>query len=586
MAGADAERMPGCSRQHAISGGSLFRSGQLKRVFTMATSTAVVSVTVLSAVPAHATEPVVSDPLDLPAVTAFAVDSAHGQLLFGSGTKQNGVLVTDLSGVTVTTLAASAGISDIAVSADGTVAYAAASAPLAKIYKIDLASLTVVDTYTLPAADCVSSLAVVSPTSVAFGFTCDSQFGGVGNLNPATRVVTSVSGPYYNPFVRAVPHTTRFISGSIGLSPAQAALWDVATGTPTSVISLNSLGTCESLEDLAVAPGGATFVAACGYPYYHAEYSTTDFSAVATYATNPYPTAAAFSPNGSLLAAGMNGLYQNDVALFHHTASNTSAVFSLDYTDSDTAEPTTPPHGLAFSADSSQLYSLAEDSSSSPATIWLVTLGTDGPPTFPPVSPPPPPVSPPPVSPPPAPPVMSTVTITAPQIIKVGQPVTFTGKLWFVDYAALAGKVVTLSAAVGGVTTTGQATVDATGSYRFSIYPSRVGTMVTTATFAGDVKHLSSHGGVVMSVIRATPKLTLSATKAHGKVYVVTAHLSAWYGSKSVKILAGKKVIAAGKVSAKGLLTVRYQRKVTTRLVAVYGGDATDVPAKVTLTLR
>ena len=83
-----------------------------------------------------------------------------------------------------------------------------------------------------------------------------------------------------------------------------------------------------------------------------------DFSAIATYSANPYPSAAAFSPDGNYLAGGMDGVYDDDVAMFHHTDGST--VYSLDYTDSQTAGPVTPRHGLAFSADSTQLFALAD----------------------------------------------------------------------------------------------------------------------------------------------------------------------------------------------------------------------------------
>ena len=53
----------------------------------------------------------------------------------------------------------------------------------------------------------------------------------------------------------------------------------------------------------------------------------------------------------------MDGVYEDDVAMFNHR--RRLQVYSLDYSDNETAGPTTPPHGLAFSADSTQLYALA-----------------------------------------------------------------------------------------------------------------------------------------------------------------------------------------------------------------------------------
>ena len=273
----------------------------------------------------------------------MVVDSSHSHLLMGGGSGQNGVLVTDLGGVSVTTVSIPTGVGDLALSPDGAFVYAAATAT-AKIYKIDLATLAIAATYSLPSANCPTSVAPVSSTLIAFGYTCNQQWGGVGVLDTTTST-THVTGTLYDPLVRAIPHSTQFLAGEVGLSPSSFSSWNAGTGTPTAAVTARQLGNCSNLGDIAVSPDGASFVIACGAPYQHAEFATGDFSAVATYPTNPYPTTAAFSPDGSYLATGMNGMYDDDVDLFRH--SDASLVWDEDFTNSNSASPSASPRGSA-----------------------------------------------------------------------------------------------------------------------------------------------------------------------------------------------------------------------------------------------
>ena len=55
--------------------------------------------------PARAAAPVLGHILPVTSVSAFAVDNAHNHLLVGSGATSSGLLVTDLMGNTVTTVA-------------------------------------------------------------------------------------------------------------------------------------------------------------------------------------------------------------------------------------------------------------------------------------------------------------------------------------------------------------------------------------------------------------------------------------------------------------------------------------------------
>ena len=125
------------------------------------------------------------------------------------------------------------------------------------------------------------------------------------------------------------------------------------------------------------------------------EYSVADFTEVAHYQTNAYPTAAAFSPDGKYVAAGMDGVYDNDVVLAEEGYGDN--VYAVDYTDYQTPGPITPAHGLAFSADGKTLYALSFDDTVSPHVVALYVLPGASAPI---VTPPPPVVVPPVVAPP------------------------------------------------------------------------------------------------------------------------------------------------------------------------------------------
>ncbi|BEP14571.1 hypothetical protein acdb102_28820 [Acidothermaceae bacterium B102] len=542
--------------------------------------------TTLVAVPAHAVEPIVDGPLAFSSPRALTVDSAHSHLLFASGST-NGVIVTDLDGNVDTTVATAGTISDIAMSPDGLYAYASSAAPLTKIYQIKLADLTVVP-FSLPAGDCPDSVTVVNATYIAFGYACDGQWGGVGVLKTTDGTV-HVTGSEYNPRVRAVPGTTHFISGSVGEDPAQIGLWTVGTGTPSSVIASASVGSCDNLGDIAVNPDGSTFVLACGFPYTHQEFSTVDFSGVATYTSGTYPTAAAFSPDGNYLAAGMNGIYWDDVAVFNH--GDGSKVYSFDNSDGGSG-PTTPPRGLAFSADSTQLYALAYNTNITPNELYLVTLPVSSAPTFPPVDPPP--VAPPVVTPPtgiPTPhpptgtpravPVASEISVASPPRRFVGQPFDLAGTLSFVNGASAAGFPISVTQTVNGVTTgVGSTTTTAGGAFVYPITPNAVGSVTYTVGFVGDTSHYASTAVTATMGARAPAQLALTVAKVKGKVYVVTAHLTSWGVNRHVLISANKKIIGNGVVNAKGLLSVHFTRKKPTTFMAVFTGDRNDYPAR------
>ena len=148
------------------------------------------------------------------------------------------------------------------------------------------------------------------------------------------------------------------------------------------------------------------------------------------------------------------------------------------------------------------------------------------------------------------------------------------------------GTTVALSSTVSGVTSTGLAQVGPTGAYQFTVYPSRLGTMTTTVSYAGDATHRASHASVVTSVTQATPHLSVTSTRAKGHVSLVTVHLTGWYAARTVRIESSHRLLATGKVNAKGVLSVRVKHQGKLVLTARYSGDVADAPTHTSVTLH
>ena len=334
----------------------------------------------LTATDAHADTAGVK--LELDQSVSFVADR-QGHLFFGSGTARPGILVTDGSGITVARID-TPGISDLALAPDGSALYAAATGST-QILKIDPVSLAVVATYQLQQPQCPTSVAVVG-SHVAFGYSCNGQWGGVGFLNlaaPTAPPVTVSSGSYYNPLVRAVPGQSKVLVADQGLSPTGFTVVQIADGAAT-VQASSSSPNCANLSDLAMSPDGLTFTPACGSPYIFGRFSLATFTQIGTFAANPYPNAAAYSADGEHFAGGMNGMYDKDVVEYQLSNTATpSLLYSIDHTLGD-ASFNGAPRGVAFSADGSRLYSITQNTSvgnvvlhSMPASGLASTRGSD-----------------------------------------------------------------------------------------------------------------------------------------------------------------------------------------------------------------
>src|SRR4051794_32977505 len=140
--------------KHVLLTGSLVRSAAVLASATMILTGALPGAGVRAATPVKVKDAL----LAVPVVESFAVDSAHRHMFFTSGDYAKGILVTDLSGKKVKTLAIGVSIDQVTVASGGKYAYAV-SAAHGRIYQIGLAKLAVVRSFKLPGAECPVSFA-------------------------------------------------------------------------------------------------------------------------------------------------------------------------------------------------------------------------------------------------------------------------------------------------------------------------------------------------------------------------------------------------------------------------------------------
>jgi hypothetical protein len=541
------------------------------RNIAMAARLALGSVAALSAVtfaagPASADISNGGTPLPVSNVSAFVADANSGYLLYGTGAAKQGLLISNYDVSFTKKLIPKASVDDISLSADGRSAFAA-SESTNTIYQVSMTTLAVTKKFVLPAGDCPDSVAAVSDRYVAVGFTCDAQWGGVGVLDLKTGTLAPEGGTdqYYQPMVRNVPNTSQFLAVDTGLSVSRATLFDAASGTPVQLGGGDYLLPCEGVDDLSMNPDGRTFALACLGSAAEEEFSLADFSQTASIDTTAGATSVAFTTDGSYLAAGMLGIYDNDVALFHHSATDTSQVYAADFTDTGTGYPTTTvPRGVAFASGQTVFYALAGDGV---GDVWLYT--TPGAPTV--IYPP-----------------TSTVTAAAPATAGVGTSVAVTGTLRFADtasVAAAAGKRVSVARTLNGVTSTAVVVTDATGSFTSSFRPMSLGTATFTVSYAGDRLHSASTAGATTQVVLNAAKVTVSVAAPKCTTGSVVAHLGATYTNRTLVIEQDGVPIASGPVDAAGYLRTGNRSGGHHSFAALFDGDARYAPGQADITV-
>jgi hypothetical protein len=245
------------------------------------------------------------------------VDDVGGNnYLFLSGS--NGIVVTDPSGNTITTLDSGANVAGLAVSADGNTVYAALASDGNNADSIDAIDVPTITSsgatenyYQLGNGDVPGSLAFQSG-ELWVSYTDSSGQAGIGSLDPTSGTFTAAPADDWTtaPDLAADPQDGGTLVAVQPGSDAVAATYDTTTnGTLPSPTAQTTLGQCSDETQLAVVPGGTGFVAACGSSVN--EYSVSSLAAPqSSYAVgSAAPAGAAIDADGTVTVGSSSGIY-------------------------------------------------------------------------------------------------------------------------------------------------------------------------------------------------------------------------------------------------------------------------------------
>lgn len=491
----------------------------------------------------------------------MAVDVPHGHIFISQGSSgQNGILVTDLTGKVVTTITGQTGVYGIALSPDGATLYAALRSAHA-VTAISTTTLQQTASYPIGNANSPMDVAVQRGmvwVSYDTGLTGQAAIGDidVSAVSPSFHTQAAMGGWSYAPFLAADPKDTGvLVAADSGTSPTAVASFDV-TVDPATVRARSTLQTtCYGASDLAVVPGGAEVILACGAPYLHYRYRTADLSQLGSYASGIYPAAVAVDASGVVAAGVANG--PAGKGIFVYQPNGGALLNSYDLASSGYI---LQRRGLALRPDGSQLFAVVRNGVST-GSYFLQVIDK--------------------------PAIESTMlSISAPPASYITRPVTLTGSLTPASGAPLpAGTPVTITRSVAGGTSvkTFAVATAANGSVTLTDTPPALGQYLYRASYSGSTTTTASTALTSVTVTRIPASLTLtagSATRNYLPAIQVTAHLGATYTNRTVSLYAqpfGSKtrtLLKAAKVNSSGNLTISYLAPHSTTFSAVFSGDA------------
>ena len=509
----------------------------------------------------------------LPLLSYFqmAVDSDHDHLFFSQGCScENSILVTDFAGNTVTAIAGQTGVAGMTLSPDGSTLYAALTGAH-EVTAISTATLRQVAAYRLPDGWTPLSVAVQSGKLwVSYEAPTDGGTAAIGDFdlsaaNPALQTQRAMGNwdTGSPPLIAADPSDAGnvLVAMQEASEPASVVSYDTATDPVTvraqafQLVNGSGEDGCDNVQDIAVAPGGAQFVPACGLPSAQYRYSTASLAVQGSYPSSEYPDAVAIASGSGTVAAGVSqptpGL--PDIFLYAQGRDVPLNVF-------DAGNGALAPRGLALSADGSRLFAVSLTSSG-------LTLNTYADLTLP----------------------QASLTLAGPATISFGEAPTVQGTLTADGSpptgvgSPLAGRTVTITRTGPGGTKTWTVTTNSGGAFTMTSTPPARGSYVYTALFPGAPDLSPAAATLRMTVPLLSTSLTVSATPKtsnYGGTVRVTAHLGATYTNRKVEILgraAGASasiVLANAAVNRSGNLTATVRVGESATFTAVFLGDA------------
>jgi hypothetical protein len=392
------------------------------------------------------------------------VDSAHGQVFVTGGYGTNSIAVVKTDGSEVTMIEGTPGATAMSMTEDGRFVYVTLRNGDG-IAEVDTSTLAMrrLDT---GANSCPTQVAARAGYVwfVASGSDCN-QWTSIERLNPRTGDVTGpLTGSLYQPVLRVIPGTTRFMYAETGISTSDVGVYDVASGTLNRTASIS----LESYLTSGIRPtndGGHLMV---GRNQSVAYYRISDFSADGTTSV-PGGWPVAWAADDQVVVAALSDSNRIEVLRRGDGSRLNSIVL-----------------GSTGSGDDVKGLELVGDQ------VFAITLGgtlrlyqVDRPTVAPP-----------------------NLTVEAPAQSALGSPVTVSGVLSD-QGAPIAGAVITVRQD-GVEQPLGSPTTDADGRYSLEFTPADTGTLGISAQYAGTEAVKPQSGHVVVKVVRRPVALTLA----------------------------------------------------------------------------
>lgn len=501
----------------------------------------------LTAVPAGlvaGAAPATAATVSVPSVAGFVADDLH-QRVFVGNRDAGKVLAADYSGNLVDSASGISEVSDLALSADGEVLYAA-SWGTHEIVALDPATLDEITRYT--------AATTYGPSSLAFAggklwFSYGDQWdGNLGSIDPGTGTVTMdqypdrlwgqalLDGSASKPDLLAV--------GQTGISTDSMAVLDASGTTPSEVAFYQGDYTLNhGIADIDLVPGAAQ-VLVNGRE--RQAYAAGAFSA-----SGAYPS----GHRADLSASGLVATADDDqVRVFRP-----NAPVPLNTITGGAA-------ALAWAGDESKLFVLKGSKQLTLGVIEAPTVSTP------------------------------TLTVIAPASAPRAKQLTISGTLTSADPfdSGVSLDVLRKDVEHPGGTALPDVAVAPDGTWSLHDTPPAGGPVTYVVSYAGDADHQPVTASAKVSVSRNTPTLTLepaATTYAYGKKVTFTAHLGATYQNRELELWADpagsdkpRILVKHGAVNAKGDLSWTVALRRNTVVSAVYAGDARTAPRKVSAT--
>jgi hypothetical protein len=285
----------------------------------------------------------------------MVVDAAHQHIFFSQGDGSTGILVTDLSGAPITTIADEPGATGLAFSADGGTLYAALADGDA-IAAIDTATLSESARYPTGTGSRPVSVAVAG-SKVWYGYTAGSA-GGIGYLDRAAADPSATPQPGMSHWLVA-PLLAAGADVLVAEEPQQSlshvATFGSSSGTASVRADTNVYG--GTATGLQVTADGATVLLAAPQSAALHAYRTSDlgFASRSGYYTGGVgPDSLALAADGTVAVGSTSG---SAAGLYLYAESNIAENYV------GFAPGTVAPDGLAWGADGLTLYAVIKDSS-------------------------------------------------------------------------------------------------------------------------------------------------------------------------------------------------------------------------------